>query len=279
MNLLIIPGGKESGQVRGGQLGEAIGARVSVKPSRVSLDWADLVICVKRSLFEYGDALRRMNKPVVWDAVDFWDQPEQNSLTEAEAKALLQSKIDKYEPVLVIGATQAMADAAHGVCLPHHSRPYLVSAPARERVQIVAYEGVPKYLGHWMHVLAGACAKRDWAFLINPKDLRDADIVVALRDGQYDGWMCREWKSGVKVGNAMASGRPIITQDSAAFRELAPIGTAIMDETSLNAALDKYADQAVRQSAVSQSRAETLTLDHIAARYRRILMDVGVKAA
>jgi glycosyltransferase involved in cell wall biosynthesis len=250
-----------------------------MKPSETTLRWADLVICVKRSLFEYGDALRRMKKPVVWDAVDFWDQPEQNGLTEYEAKALLRSKIEKYDPVLVIGATQAMADAANGVYLPHHSRPGLVAGPVREQVQIVAYEGVPKYLGSWMHAIAGACMKRDWAFVINPKDLRDADIIVAFREGKYDGWMCREWKSGVKIVNAMAAGRPIITQDNAAFRELSPIGTTVTDPQELAAAFDKYADQALRQSAVSQSRSEALTLERVAARYRRILLDAHQVAA
>ncbi len=279
MNLLIIPGGKESAQVRGLQLGHALDARVSVKPSRGLIAWADTVVCVKRSLFEFGNLVRAIGKPLIWDAVDFWDQPEQNSLTESEAKALLQAHIEKYQPVLVVGATQSMADAAGGVYLPHHSRPGLTSAPAREKVQIVAYEGVPKYLGNWMHLIAAACNKRRWTFVINPKDMRDADIVVAFREGKYDGYMCREWKSGVKIVNAMAAGRPIITQDNAAFRELAPIGTTVTDEQSLYAALDKYADHGLRQSAITQSRAEALTLDRVAARYRRILMDVGVKAA
>jgi glycosyltransferase involved in cell wall biosynthesis len=121
--------------------------------------------------------------------------------------------------------------------------------------------------------------KRDWAFVINPKDLRDADIIVAFRDGKYDGWMCREWKSGVKIVNAMAAGRPIITQDNAAFRELSPIGTTVTDHQELAAAFDKYADHALRQSAVSQSRAEALTLERVSARYRRILLDAHQVAA
>jgi hypothetical protein len=279
VNLLIIPGGKESAQVRGLQLGHDLDARVSVKPSRGLIAWADTVVCVKRSLFEFGNLVRAIGKPLIWDAVDFWDQPEQNGLTETEAKALLHAHIEKYQPVLVVGATKSMADAAGGVYLPHHSRPGLSAGPVREKVQIVAYEGVPKYLGNWMHAIAGACMKRDWSFVINPKDLRDADIVVAFREGKYDGYMCREWKSGVKIVNAMAAGRPIITQDNAAFRELSPIGTTVTDHLELASAFDKYADQALRQSAVDQSRSEALTLERVAARYRRILLDAHQVAA
>jgi hypothetical protein len=91
--------------------------------------------------------------------------------------------------------------------------------------------------------------------------------------------MCQEWKSGVKIGNAMCAGRPIITQHSAAFRELAPIGSAIETEADLDRAFELWADVEQRATALNQTRAEGLTLDRVAARYRRILMDVQKRQA
>jgi hypothetical protein len=126
MNVLIVGGGQGSWQIRGVQLGAAIGARTTSKPSDAAIQWADVVVCVKRALFEWAAKIHQFKKPIVWDALDFWDQPAQNSLSETEARALLREKIDRYEPLLVIGATESMAAACRGVYLPHHARPGMV---------------------------------------------------------------------------------------------------------------------------------------------------------
>jgi hypothetical protein len=90
--------------------------------------------------------------------------------------------------VLTIGATKAMADAASGVYLPHHSWETLKPSTPRSVVTTVAYQGNPVFLGKWRAALEQACARRGWAFDVNPVDLGAADILVALRDGVV-GWL------------------------------------------------------------------------------------------
>ncbi len=277
MNVLMLGVGAGSYEVRGKQMGAALDARVS--SSMTSLDWADVVVLIKRADPKWADEARRAGKPVVWDALDFWQQPEQNSLTETDAKTLLHEQIARYQPDLVIGATQAMANAAGGVYLPHHARPGLTPAPVREHVTTVAYEGTKKYLGRWASDAEFACVKRGWSFVINPPDLREADLILACRDGQHDGWMCREWKSGVKIVNAIAAGRPVIGQPSAAWRELAPEGTLVETPTDLEAAFEAWASRERRAQAsrVCAMRWPTWALNNVAATYRDLLYKVSLR--
>lgn len=280
MNVLIVGGGQGSWQIRGVQLGTAIGARITSKPSDDALRWADVVVCVKRALFQWADKIHQFNKPIVWDALDFWDQPEQNSLSEPEARALLREKIDRYEPVLVIGATEAMAAACRGVYLPHHARPGLEYCEKRDRCEVIAYEGTAKYLGRWRGEIEEICERRGWSFTVNGS-LSNADLVIALRDGQHDGWMCREWKSGVKLVNALSLGLPVIAQPSAAWREIRPDGQCIDSLAELPAALHRWSGKAARAGADQFSTVnwQDYALPRIAARYKAMLSRVGAKVA
>lgn len=268
------------------QLGTAIGARVVSHPADEDLGWANVVVLVKRALLVWGDRVRQSGKPFVWDALDFWNQPEQNSLTREQAIDLLREHAQQYQPDLIIGATQAMADAAShgsmltpfvGAYLPHHARPSLKAGAVKQEVRTVAYEGTRKYLGRWGHAIERECARRGWDFVINPANLADADIIVAFRDAEWDGWICQEWKSGVKVVNAMTAGRPIVSQPSAAMRELQPFGTVVDDISDLPAALDAWVAPERRRLAVMPGRVAEFTLANAADRYRRILHSI-VKA-
>ncbi len=194
---------------------------------------------------------------------------------------MLANHLQAIKPTLTICATEAMAAACDGVYLPHHSRPGLTSAPVREDVTTVAYEGNPSYLGRWHGWVADACAKRGWAFVMNPASLADADVVVAFRDGPWDGWICREWKSGVKVVNAIAAGRPLISQDCAAVRELQPIGEVIESPDQLSAALDKWTPRPVRQFVATKSaaKASLYSLSAVAEGYLSLLLSRGLSCA
>lgn len=275
MNVLIIGRGQGSMEMRGRQLGRAIGARVASEPHEDDVRWADVVVLIKRAS-QWAAAVRqyRFDTPIVWDALDFWQQPEENSLTEAQARARLQAEIAAIRPALVIGATEAMAQAAGGVCLPHQPWPTLRPTPARTSVTTVGYQGVRKYLGRWGTACQAACEARGWQFVINPPDLSACDLIVAFRDGEWDGWMCQEWKSGVKVGNAIAAGRPFISQPCAAVRELQPAGSVIRTPEELGAAFDAWTPQATRQMAVNEPAAAGLKLSVLAARYQQMLADV-----
>lgn len=285
MNLLICGSGKGSWEMRGIQLGAALGARVTSYPTPDDAAWADVVVLVKKRAVELAPLIHRAKKPIVWDALDFWSQPAHNTYKADAAKFALQSQIAVIKPALVIGATQAMTAAARAFCpaeyLPHHSWAGLVPTPPREQVEVVAYEGNALYLGRWHGWLTEACAKRGWRFVVNPPNLADADIIVAFRDGPWDGWICREWKSGVKVVNAIAAGRPFISHDSAAVRELQPVGSVIESVDQLESKLDFWGLRSSRETAAAMSTddAPTLTLDAVASRYRDILSKVGASCA
>lgn len=271
----MVGSGKGSWQIRGEQVGTAIGARTVGAPSDDDLRWADVVVLVKRAGAAWAALAQRFKKPIVWDALDFWAQPSDNHATPEVAQALVRAWIAAIRPALVLGATEAMAQACGGEYVPHHSRPGLTATPARETVATVAYEGNALYLGRWRQRLEAECAQRGWQFVINPTYLGQADLIVALRDGVWDGWICRQWKSGVKLVNAMAAGRPVITQLTAAFSELQPVGTAIEDAHGLRLALDTWADRRLREQAVTQPGARMFHVEQIAARYRALLASVG----
>jgi hypothetical protein len=271
MNVLVIGGGKAGAwQIRGRQLGEAIGARVVESAVSKDFSWADLVVLVKRGGMDAVAESHLRGLPIVWDALDFWSQPLQNTAPHTTAMHMIQNQLKFIKPAVAIGATNAMALACKGVYLPHHSWPGLEPAEARRDVQTVAYQGNAAYLGAWMVRVANACSARGWKFVINPTDLRTADILVAFRDGPWDGWMPRQWKSGVKLSNAIASGRPILTQRSAAWDEMQPPGSLVETESDLRAALDHWSDFSKRKQAVEAciTQAPLYRLPYIASAYR-----------
>ncbi|HEX7770339.1 MAG TPA: hypothetical protein VF422_09980 [Dokdonella sp.] len=278
---MICGAGKGSWEMRGIQLGAAMGARVTSSPTDEDFRWCDLVILVKKHAPTFAPRAHKHGKPIVWDALDFWSQPAHNSYNEAAAKNALQAQIRFIKPALTIGATQAMTSAIEsfgykGAYLPHHSWAGLAPTPPREHVSVVAYEGNPAYLGRWHGWISEACRKRGWEFAVNPPDLSKADILVAFRDGPWDGWICREWKSGVKVVNAIAAGRPLISQGSAAVRELQPVGAVIDMPTVLDDELDYFASPSNRilPAQCGRDQAPLYTLEAVAARYIDILSTV-----
>ncbi len=202
-------------------------------------------------------------------------------MTDRQSIDLLHSHIDSIKPAVVIGATEAMATACDGVYLPHHARPGLRPMPARDTVSCVGYEGNPAYLGRWKQAVESECRRRGWTFVINPQDLTACDLLVAFRDGQWDGWMPREWKSGVKIVNAMAAGRTILTQECAACTEIFPgcgaaHGAALDHPDDIGAAFDSW-ELPIWRAAHAERCVEhvsAFTLTAIAERYRQILQTV-----
>ncbi len=266
--------GKGSWQMRGVQLGAAIGARVTSYPTRDDWAWADVAVLVKRAALTFAPLAHAAGVPVVWDAVDFWKQPGDHNLGRVGAVDLLQRQIAIIRPMLVIGATRAMADVCGGVYVPHHSWAGLTPTPARDQVSVVAYEGNPIYLELWSNRIAKACARRGWTFVLNPPDLRAVDLIVSFRHRVWDGFLPREWKSGVKVANAIAAGRPFIGQDSAARREMNPPGSRVeQDFPDLDAAFDTWASFEARSAVVTicEGLAPQYRLEAVAADYQALL--------
>jgi len=143
-------------------------------------------------------------------------------------------------------------------------------------VSVVGYEGNALYLGRWRQAVQSECDKRGWTFVINPPDLRACDVLVAFRDGPWDGWMCDAWKSGVKAVNAIAAGRPLITQGTVAALEVQPVCWLVKDQRGLTDSFDYWASFDWRATAASEClrRVHEFTLSTVAMRYRNILEGV-----
>jgi hypothetical protein len=235
-----------------------------------------VVILVKRAPGVWWREAKETGAPLIWDVLDFWRQPDANNRTEAEfVREVIQMR-DAVHISRLIGATQAMADAIGGVYIPHHHRLGLTAMPIRKRARVVAYEGSARYLGSWRVALERACARLGLTFLVNPPDLSEADLVVAFRDELWDGWACRQWKSGIKYVNAIVAGRPVLTQECAAFREIAPTGAVVEDHAALDEAIAKMTADDVRQKAWLQGRKRVseFSIDRIARQYRDLVQSV-----
>lgn len=281
MNVLMLGLGKSSFRIRGHQLGAALGARVGSFPTPEDLTWADVVVLIKQAGPIWAEAVQAAKKPIVWDALDYWRQPDDNGWSAEEAKADLLRQVARIRPVLTIGATQAMADACGGVYLPHHARPGLVARPVNAEVKVVAYEGTRKYLGRWGKAFDQECARRGWEFVINPPDMSAADLIVACRDGAWDGWICQAWKSGVKLVNAIAAGRPVLTQWSAAYSEIEPLGPVVETTAEIADAFDRWTRADLRRDVAEQAatRRREFSLERVAEHYTDLLQQTLRRAA
>lgn len=284
MNVLIVGAdSRGSWQMRGVQLGGAIGASVTLKPTAADWSWADVVVLVKRAAMVYAKQASKLKVPVIWDALDFWKQPEDNG-KPIEWHIAEANRIKEQAGVsLVIGATQAMArdlGGLDGFCLPHHARIGLKPAPIRAKAEVVAYEGKKKYLGRWFKALEHACSSLGLRFIVNPDDIRQADVLVSFRDGRWDGDVCRRWKSGIKIVNAIVAGRPIVTQPCASRDELLPSPEEPIENTWDLADSIRSSSQ-IRSycyEAGLQSGAE-FALQNVAEQYRGILRKVAERKA
>ncbi len=282
MNVLVVGGDtKGAWQMRGVQLGRALLARVTATPTDRDWAWADLIVLVKRAAIVWQKEARHARARKVWDALDFWKQPLENQDTRDQfiyrAKAIIEdARIDT-----VIGATRAMGDDIGGVYLPHHCQTGLVPQPFRQKVEAVGYIGQKKYLGRWATWLERACAEIGLRFLVNPPSAGDVDVLVSFRDGRWDGWVCRQWKSGVKHVNAMVAGRPILCQPSAAYDELLPVGATIDTPEQLADALEYLSRKDIRENAWLRARhvAAEFTVEAVAAQYFALLQTVARRAA
>lgn len=282
MNVLFVgSGGGGSWQIRGIQVGAALGARVTSKPSSDDWQWAELVVLVKHAAEQFGEEAAKSGARIIWDVLDWWKQPEENQRAIADVLQEILALQKRFHIDRLIGATQAMADEIGGVYVPHHSRPGLVEAPVREQIKVIAYEGTPKYLGPWKHACEQVAAAIGATFVINPKRLSDADLVVAFRGGKWDGAICRRWKSGVKIANAIAVGRPIITQRSEAFFEINPCGAMVTEPADLPCMVDLFLSGHARRDVLRRSYeiAPDFTLDTTVRRYRHLFDQIMRRAA
>jgi hypothetical protein len=269
---VLITGRGTSGswRIRGEQLGAAIGA--TVKANATDVERFDLVVVVKRATPELLLRIHRAGVPLVWDVVDAWTQPYGNLWDARECRDWLKFQVGHVRPAAIVAATYSMAVdlADYGVpvlTLRHHARPGLRANPIRRTLQAVGYEGGVAYLGAWMARLEAECARRRMRFVLNPSELADLDVVIALRDAM--GYAPRCWKSNVKLANAQGSGTPIICNREAGYRETASGAEEwadTMDEVRVS--LDMLDSIEVRRARADVLLAAAPTLERVAAEYQ-----------
>lgn len=246
---------------------------------------ADVVVFVKRVEPRKQRLLRALGKRVVHDIIDDWRQPEDDLrvVDRAGARAVLGERLRGLAADAVIFPSRAMAEDLHdllppGEVIDHHFRPGLTPAPLRERVQVVAYEGEPRFLGPWHVELDRACRRRGWRFVVNPPELADADIGVAARGAPYGGYLSLRYKSNVKLANLIGAGVPAVVQAGAcAYTDQAPGAVLTFSSPGeLDARLDALAPLEARRAARERLLVarERFTLEAIVRRYEALFARV-----
>jgi hypothetical protein len=254
MNVLVTGSGASgSWQIRGEQLGRAIGATVLAKA--IDMEPFDAVVVVKRPPPDLVARVHRAGVPLIWDIVDAWPQPAGNDWCKAACMTWLRDQIAAIRPAAVVAATQAMAAdlAEFGLpvlALPHHARPGLRRNPSRP-LAVIGYEGSEGYIRGWRASIEDQCRRRGLRFVVNPDNLTELDVVLALRDAT--GYAPRHWKSNVKLANAQASGTPVIACREAGYLETASGAELWADSPiELSQALDVLADPGERRERSKQ---------------------------
>ena len=275
MNILMTGRGTSgSWQIRGVQLGRALGA--TVMPEARDVAPYDAVVLVKRPTPDLLQRLHAAEVPIIWDVVDAWPQPSGNEWSGHACRYWLRNMVEHLRPAGIVAATQKMArdlvaiTDAPVIALPHHARPGLRRNPTHAEVRTVGYEGGEQYIERWRPVIEAECRRRGWSFVTQPAELADVDIVLALRDST--GYAPREWKSGVKLANAQGSGTPIVCCREAGYLETQSGGEQWADTPEqLAAAFDALTPQAARIDAARKLLAATPHLHAIAETYRQWL--------
>lgn len=267
---ILMTGRGTSGsfQIRGVQLGQTIGA--AVVPNALDVAPYDIAVLVKRPTAELLQRFRRAGTKVVWDLVDAWPQPVGNEWNKRRCLDWLEEQIVMIRPAGIVAATKAMATDCErfGVpvlALPHHARPGLRMNPIRT-LKVAGYEGGEQYLGRWLPIIKRLCAARGLRFVVNPAEMADVDVVLALRD--CAGYAPRHWKSNVKLANAQGSGTPVICNREAGYLEtVSGAEQWADDEAELAAAFDALECTSTRLQASKTLRAAAPSIDSVAATY------------
>lgn len=222
-NMQILFTGKGtsgSWKIRGEQLGHVIG-NVQVKADLQACKRADVIVVVKRINAPFINNVLKSKTPWIWDLVDFYPQPICSTWNLEMATHWLRGQIEVAKPHGIIWPNARMKKDADlpGEVIYHHARQAPIN-PIRRQVKTVGYDGCAAYLGRWRSVIETLCAERRWQFKIGiPLD--QMDIVVALRDGQYNGYVQSNWKSNVKLANAHGTGTPFIGGPEPGYLETA----------------------------------------------------------
>jgi hypothetical protein len=137
---------------------------------------------------------------------------------------------------------------------------------------VIGYEGSPAYIRGWAEVISSECAKRALTFVINPTQLADVDVILALRGSGFNGYTQRNWKSNVKLANAHGSGTPFVGAREAGYLETqSGVEYWADDQRELSSALDWLETKSARTAIRDRFLASCFTRNMAAQRYRETL--------
>lgn len=227
MNLLFTSRSTKAGswKIRGEQLGHACGATVMPQATWAQCREAAVIVVVKKVGAELLQAVRSSGRPWVYDVLDAYPQPLCSEWGRGESIAWMRAHLRSLAPTAIVWPNERMREDCDiglpGLVLPHHHRPGIEVNPIREQVRVVGYEGEASYLGGLRSAIEDECASRGWRFSVNPRQLADVDIVLAMRAGTAVSYAARHWKSNVKLANAHGSGTPFIGNRECGYLETA----------------------------------------------------------
>lgn len=165
---------------------------------------------------------KKLNKPIVFDILDSWAQPEEGmTCTDLQkARQLFSRMWSAIDADGYVFPTKSMRDdlgtlVEKSLTIYHHFKPNIPVNPLREKVLTIGYEG-NDYLGEWKPFIEKVAASRGVKFVINPDSYKDLDIVVMARGGAHGNFLSHRYKSNVKLANAYGSGTPALVH----FKEL-----------------------------------------------------------
>lgn len=215
------------------------------KPSNNELEACDILCVVKKPDLKLIEKARRLGKIVIYDIVDSWAQPKDDEKYQTKQAAIdLFSKMwsginaDGY-----IFPTQRMQDelgflVENAITIYHHHWPQISINPVRPEVKRFGYEGAD-YLGNWGPIFNAVAAERNIEFITNPDCISDLDVVVLARGGSHGSYLSRNYKSNVKLANALASGTPALVH----YDEMSAHDTDAGDVLFFNDSPDSFARQ------------------------------------
>lgn len=275
MRILTVGSGKSgSWAIRGAQLGAALGATVSPFAGLDEMRRHDVVIAVKRVKQSTAETIRASGAFFVWDCVDAWPQKVPAAeWTRDRSIRWAREELARLRPNLVIWPNWTMRDDLQmGDVVPHHSWAYCRANQISETIHCVGYEGSTRYIESISRMISRACEEIGAAFIVNPPDLSEVDVCLALRGPEWWSYPQRHWKPATKLANAHASGTPFIGNRERGYQEIA-IGDEVWadSEAELVEGIRSLAPAARRRAISERFRAASYTVEHAAADFRRIL--------
>jgi hypothetical protein len=274
-------------QIRGEQIaGTRTNWHAKNRPDADDIAACDLLCVVKKPDSAVIEAARSMGKPIVYDIVDAWAQPEDGlkytnlaAARELFGPAWRALRADAY----VFPTRRMQLDLGglvrHAITIYHHYWPQLEANPMRDPVQVVGYEGAD-YLGGWRQVIDKACASRGLRFVANPPRYTDMDVVVIARGGEHGNFLASNYKSNVKLANAIGSGTPALVHVDEMSAHDTDTGDVLFftDEPgSFERQLDRLAGDAALRARIHRSfldAAPRFHISNIAGQFEGLFLDV-----